>query len=131
MNPYAPPTASIEPHAADVAQISPEQRLEIQKKLSRYSNLSLLCGVPGFLLQSVGRAMDNAAISLLGVALFITALVYYAKMRGRSGAWGIVGVVTCVGLALLYFLPKHCLNCAAKHSYRTKGCDRCGAPLGS
>ncbi|WP_437520332.1 hypothetical protein WME79_26460 [Sorangium sp. So ce726] len=131
MNPYAPPTASIEPHAASVEQISPEQRLEIQKKLSRSSTLSFLFGVPGFLLQSVGRAMDNAPITLLGVALFITALVYYAKMRGRSGAWGIVGLGTCIGLALLYFLPKHCLNCAAKHSYRSKDCNRCGAPLGS
>ncbi|WP_437979578.1 hypothetical protein [Sorangium sp. So ce117] len=131
MNPYAPPTASIEPHAAGVEQISPERRLEIQKKLSRFSTLTFVFGLPGIVLQSVGRATDNAAITLLGVALFVTALVYYAKMRGRSGAWGIVGLGTCIGLALLYFLPKHCLNCEAKHSYRTKGCDRCGAPLGS
>jgi ribosomal protein L40E len=32
-------------------------------------------------------------------------------------------------LFILYFLPKRCLNCGAKHSFSAKACNQCGAPL--
>jgi hypothetical protein len=52
-------------------------------------------------------------------------------MRGRSPAFGLLGLLSCIGLLILYFLSKKCLHCGTSHSYRVKECTSCGAPLGT
>ncbi|AUX44679.1 hypothetical protein SOCE26_061460 [Sorangium cellulosum] len=131
MNPYAPPTAPTEHRPAPGEPISPERHAEIQRQLKRLNTMSFAFGLPGLVLQSIGRTTDNVLLALGGAVLFVIALVNYAKMRGRNGALGLLGLFTCVGLAILYFLPKLCLNCQAKHPYRARQCERCSAPLGS
>ena len=132
MNPYAPPNVSFEPNAGQ--PLTPERRAEIENELKRLNRTSFMLAVPGFVLQGVGRSMEGGLallVSLLGTALIIGGLVSYARLRGRHPAWSLLGLVSCLGLLILYFLPKHCLHCTTSHSYSAKQCSRCGAPLGA
>jgi hypothetical protein len=133
MNPYTPPTAPLEQGAA-VGPINPQRAAEIQKELSGLNAKSFALAIPGFVLQIVARnftGVMSIGLSLLGTALFIGGLVFYARMRGRHPAFSLLGLVSCLGLLILYFLPKSCLNCGQSHGFSVKQCTRCGGPLGA
>ena len=50
-------------------------------------------------------------------------------MRGRHAALGLLGLLSCLGLLILYFLPKRCHYCRQSQSYRIRECTNCGAPV--
>jgi hypothetical protein len=133
MNPYAPPTAPI--GAGTIAPtISPERAEELRRKLKGYNAMSFALGIPGIVLQVVGRNMGDViglVLVLTGAALFVGGLWFYAKMRGQHPALCLLGLISCLGMVILYFLPKKCLNCATGASFSAKQCAACGAPLGS
>jgi hypothetical protein len=84
--------------------------------ITRYNNLSLLLGVPGFLLQAAGnvlymgnqvptgdpstRALGQVAL-LVGTVLLLIGLVYYAKAKGRSPWWCLLAFLSLIGLIAL------------------------------
>ena len=85
--------------------------------IKRYNNLSLALGLPGILLQIVGKVISRAntetslsllgvPISLLGTGLLIAGLTYYAIGKGRSGWWGLCGFLSCLGLLILALLKE-------------------------
>jgi len=134
MNPYTPPTA---PLAQDPAggRISPERAAALQAELKSLNMRSFALGIPGMILQWVGNGMIGGVVGLgvfvLGTALLIVGLYFYAKMRGLHAAFSVLGLLSCVGLLILYFLPKKCLACRTSSSYSAKECSRCAAPLGA
>ncbi len=83
--------------------------------IKRYNNISLALGVPGIILQIVGNIIAQAnqgtntallgvLITLIGTALLIAGLAYYAMAKGRSGWWGLCGFLSCIGLLILAVL---------------------------
>jgi len=48
-----------------------------------------------------------ALASLLGTVLFIIGLCYYAKAKGRSGWWGLMGFLSLIGLIVLACLKDY------------------------
>ena len=131
MNPYAPPAAPI---GHPTGALPPERAEELRRLLKGYNTKSFALGVPGLILQFIGRNMGDltgSLLTLVGIALFIGGLYFYAKMRGQHPAMCLLGVLSCVGMLILYFLPKKCLNCASTASYSSKQCQTCSAPLGS
>lgn len=107
---------------------------DIQQELDRLNRKSLALALVGFVLQGVGRGLaDGAGVLLIfvGAGFFVAGLASYARMRGQSPAFGLLGLLSCLGFLILYFLPKQCLDCQTSHSYRAKQCKRCGAPLGA
>ena len=62
----------------------------------------------------------------LGTLLLIWGLTYYARMRGQSAWWGLLGLLSCLGMVLLLLLPKECHNCGQRAKGST--CGNCGAP---
>lgn len=83
--------------------------------IKRYNNISLALGVPGLILQIAGNIMmqsnPESAIGglgflalMLGTALLIAGLAYYAIAKGRSGWWGLCGFLSCLGLLILALL---------------------------
>ena len=89
--------------------------------IKRYNNLSLALGVPGIILQIVGNVIAQAnpgtplgvwgiPISLIGTALLIAGLAYYAIAKGRSGWWGLLGFLSCIGLIILALLKDEAPN---------------------
>lgn len=85
---------------------------------------SLMLGVPGILLQIVGNIVMRSpelsnldpslavkpsaalefgglAIALIGTALLILGLSWYARAKGHSGWWGLLGLASIFGLIAL------------------------------
>jgi hypothetical protein len=122
------------------SRISPEKAEEIRKKISRLNLLSFAFAVPGLLLQFGGAALvggspsrDEATavlmLRLVGAPLVIAGLCFYARMKGRTWALGLFGLLSCLGLIILSVSPKFCHNCRTRDSYRAKECRACGAPM--
>jgi hypothetical protein len=81
--------------------------------VKRYNNLSFLFFIPGTILQIIGYAMNESspdpnplatALLLVGTVLAIIGFGYYAKAKGRSMAWGLVGFLGLIGLLVLALL---------------------------
>ena len=83
--------------------------------VARYNNLSLALGAPGIILQIAGRFMMEfperegmgIAIGLLGTALLLVGLAFYAKAKGRHPAWCLMAFLSIVGLFVLACLKDH------------------------
>jgi hypothetical protein len=80
------------------------------------NNISLLLGVPGLILQIAGYFVTSAAqqqgaptligngLTLVGTILLISGLCFYAIAKGRSPLWGLMGLLSCIGLLVLAVL---------------------------
>src|SRR5262245_55219449 len=78
--------------------------------IARYNNISLAFGVPGIILQIAGNVMARPgsssigagiAVLLVGTVLLIVGLAYYAKAKGRSEVWCLMGFLSLIGLIVL------------------------------
>lgn len=70
----------------------------------------------GFILEILGRFlyMSSTAgsifgliLMLVGVVLFIWGCMNYAVGKGHSKWFGLLGLLSCIGLIILIFLPDH------------------------
>lgn len=129
MNPYAPPT--VDSGGREVAPITPAQRAAVEKRLKKLSSLIFLACVPGILLQGLGQDLRPRWLWLVGWLLFALGVAFYARSRGRHAAWGLLGSLSCFGMLILAILPKYCLSCTTRNSYKAKHCERCTGPLGA
>jgi hypothetical protein len=81
--------------------------------IKAYNNKSLLLGVPGLIIQIVGRVMMGdpgssglgTIVLLAGSALLVTGLAYYAMAKGRTPVWCLMGFLSLIGLIVLAVLP--------------------------
>ncbi len=80
--------------------------------IARYNNISLALGIPGLILQIAGNLMRanpdqetlGVVVLLVGTVLLISGLAMYAKAKGRSPAWGLMGLLSLIGLVVLALL---------------------------
>jgi len=83
---------------------------------SRLNRISLLWGVPGIVGQIMGNiimgAAQEAITALFGLAMLLgctvsllIGLAYYAKAKGHSPWWGLMGLLSCIGILVLAVLP--------------------------
>ncbi len=127
---YSPPDAEVidEDEQRRIAEghepISEDEAAELKEKFKTENRKSLGLGIFGLVLQMAG-----GIFALFGTVMLIAALVFYAKMRGRSPWWGAFGLLSILGFAVLYFLGKVCSRCEAKNGHRDDTCEQCGAPL--
>lgn len=126
-NPNIPP--AYPGPAANMRQLAPADAAAIGKRIQQLNSLSLAIGGPGLLLQSIGQflgGIPGALVTLLGTGLLIAGLVMYARMRGQSGWWGALGLISCIGMVVLLLLPKRCHFCGQQT--KALSCGHCGAP---
>lgn len=72
-------------------------------------------GVPGIVLQFVGWLMQGDTIpggsplglvvQVVGTVLLIVGLSFYARAKGHHPAWGLMGLLSIIGLIVLAVLP--------------------------
>jgi hypothetical protein len=80
--------------------------------IARDNNISLALGIPGLLIQVVGVVMrskpeteaNGQTVAAIGTILLICGLGFYAKAKGRSIAWGLMGFLSIIGLIVLAML---------------------------
>jgi hypothetical protein len=116
--------------------------------IARYNRLSLALGVPGLLIQIVGfyiflilgHRTTGRIVVWIGVALLIAGLALYAKAKGRNPAWGLMGFLSLIGLAVLASLKDSAPNRkeqsrgatamgAGPHAEAIMFCTHCGASV--
>ena len=66
----------------------------------------LVAQATGFLLQWSYPAVGGL-ISLVGTLMLMVGLTYRAKDKGRSGAWGLSGLLSVVGVLIVGVLTNH------------------------
>ena len=126
LNPYQPPSSDSyhhDPGPLDAAKARLPS--EFESSIGRAFRLVDL----GLGLQALGRGIrhESAALwTLAGTALLIYGLMLFAKMRRQSPWWGVLGLLSCMGVVILALLPKKCHHCRATTSGQR--CHRCGAP---
>jgi len=120
-------------------RISAERAGEIRRRIAGLNRMSFAFAVPGILMQVAIPALAMSGLRpglslgvfgvlrLLSVVLIVAGLGSYARMKGRSSAWGLLGVLSCIGLLILALLGKECRNCREKAPSREKECRACGA----
>jgi hypothetical protein len=77
--------------------------------IKRYNNISLALGIPGIILQFVGRPMVmlggnvllGSLIIFIGTGLLMGGLAYYAMAKGRHPAWCLLALLSIIGLIVL------------------------------
>src|SRR5687768_11732551 len=101
--------------------------------------MSLAMALPGFLLLCAGLLMpriDPSPSGLLdaqtafigfGLALYICGLCVWARAKGLSAAWGLLGFSWLLGIILLNYMPKRCRSCSTRCPERFADCPVCGA----
>ncbi len=77
--------------------------------IKKYNNISLAVGIPGLIIQILGTFIQisalSIAVSLVGSIIFIIGLSFYAKAKARHPAWGLLGVLSIVGMIVLALVP--------------------------
>ena len=71
--------------------------------LRQLSHKSLAYGVPGIVLQCIGLWLCPP-VAHLGNVLPIAGLAYYAKAKGHSGFFGLLGLLSWFGVVVLLIL---------------------------
>ena len=69
--------------------------------IAKYNKLSFVWAIPGLIIQVVGGLIENPLIQLVGAGFVIVGLSYYAMAKGRTPAWGLMGILSIVGLIVL------------------------------
>jgi hypothetical protein len=130
-NPYSPPAEEVSRRARS-RRASPSEIRAIERRLANLKD-GIRVFVPlGFVFEGCAPILIPRA-PLLGIALWaigklcwLTGMSLSAMMRGRSGAWGMFGWLSCVGYIFICLLTTRCLHC--HEIVRTEACDVCGAP---
>jgi hypothetical protein len=84
--------------------------------IAKYNNVSLALGVPGLILQVAGNILSHSnrplggLLLLVGTALLVAGLAYYAIAKGRSGWWGLFGFLSIIGLIILACLKDRTIS---------------------
>ncbi len=80
----------------------------MKKKYLRKSNIAVIFAII-FSLASRYAEQHGASLSgplqIIGFPLlWIVACYFYAKSKGRHGAWGLLGILSIFGLIILYYM---------------------------
>ena len=79
------------------------------KEYKRKSNLVILLGIAvqfggGIIADMMEIDAMGAAFRFSGAILFIVGCCYYAKGKGHNSAWGLLGLLSLIGLLVLVCL---------------------------
>ena len=79
--------------------------------------------VTGFLLQIAGRIIGaeiGLFLILLGTILLVAGIAEYAKAKGRSPTWGLLGLFGLIGMGVLRLIKDKSVDVSDNDSNRTE-----------
>ncbi|NUN50121.1 MAG: hypothetical protein HUU15_14940 [Candidatus Brocadiae bacterium] len=135
------------PPAPGAGTIDPARAAAARQRIRNLNLLSFAFAIPGIAAQAVGRvmlttvsedpqtldeagkALAGAGLTLGGAAFLIIGLCFYARMKGRSWAFGLLGFLSCIGLLILAVLGKKCGFCGSDAPRSATECGRCRGPV--
>lgn len=115
----------------------PAEGAALDRSRKQLEEVSVLVGTSGMaLLAFVGLvpALEvlgpGATLLIVGAGLLLLTggLCIVARLKGRSLAWGALGLLGCVGFVVLHALRRACRRCGARWRSRDERCPACAAP---
>jgi hypothetical protein len=103
--------------------------------ISSYNQASNWLAGLGIVVVGVGVAQSSRLVVALGWIIWIVAVAYYAKAKGRSPAWSLLSLplsplVGAIAVALLGIRPHFtCLGCGHVQGKQTRSCWGCGKTI--
>ena len=142
MDPYAPPKDPLSSAKGEarfssdgaLMQVSEQEANAIKARLKSLNARSIAFMAPGVALQLYGwfttsvESTTGIFLRLSGTLLMGIGLTYYARTRGRSPWFALLGIFSLAGAAIVSRLPKNCVHCRASVGAST-ACGSCGAPV--
>lgn len=117
----------------------PDRRARLEANRDCLGQLSGLLGVLGALplgLVLLGRflsygpvASADQGLTLFGLTFFLLATAAYARAKGRSSVWAVLGLGCFFGWLVLAYLPRLCGWCRRPSRVRLAACPDCGGPV--
>jgi riboflavin transporter FmnP len=102
------------------------------KEYKTKTNIFILLGILTLLVSNMMSEKIGPLVALVAVELFIVGCCYYAKSKGYHGAWGLLGLLSVIGLIVLVCMrDKHkgnkasCKHCDAQISDNSTLCPSC------
>src|SRR5262245_32556177 len=90
----------------------------VRSRFRRFKVLVALALFTGLLLNLYARNIARGlgpgdkgvavAVQIGGFLLMLGSGIFYARLKGRSGWWGLIGLLGCIGFFVLLFLDKQC-----------------------
>jgi len=74
------------------------------------NNISLVLGIPGIVIQVAGKITGLMPLTIAGSVLLIAGLGFYAMAKERSPAWGLLGLLSILGIIILAFLKDESID---------------------
>lgn len=114
--PFAPQRSPFRPTYGFVGAPTPVRQPSRRELKKRLNQLSLMFAVPGFFIIIAGAVLNGLIsqseeptplallVVMVGTGLYITGLCFYAKSKGHTPFYGIVGFTGLCGLILLALL---------------------------
>lgn len=110
-----------------------DEWLRIHKELQFWGHAAMtltFVGIAAFFTAIGARPRELAGtLGVLSLILFCAGLAAWAKRKGQSPVWGLMGLSCLVGVLVLRFLPKRCRGCGEARPGGSFDCSGCGAPL--
>jgi HlyD family secretion protein len=95
--------------------------------IQKFNSIGLMVGIPGLILQVVGKMITRAdqvgiglLVTLAGTVMLLIGLAYYAKAKGRHPAWCLLAFLSLVGLILMACLKDCAVEGQPKESAMRK-----------
>lgn len=73
--------------------------------------------------------LSDPIVTVLGLAIFLSATAVFARSKGRSAGWAFLGLGCFFGWLLIAYLPRICRWCGRSCRDRSRVCPDCSAPL--
>jgi len=123
-------------HAFTTAASGRSEKL-LSARLQRHRRAGAALVGMGLLLQGASLSVSmvlgvapDAALFVVGGGLLSAGMSHNAQARGRSRAWGLLGLLSVVGFVPLVLLATRCLRCGRPGPAWEAVCADCAAPLG-
>lgn len=110
----------------------------IRKRYRLWKIVTFALMTAGFVLLWTGQSWSRSlkidrnvrALMLVGSFGFaMTGAALYARMKGRSVWFGLLGLLSCIGYLILLFLRKSCHHCGRTAGPFAGECAECRAPV--
>jgi len=66
---------------------------------------------------------------LVSMGFFVFACCLYARVKGRSAWFGLLGLLSLIGCLVLLYMKKSCHRCGTMAKDSADECPRCSAPM--
>lgn len=119
--------------------VLPDDSLRVRDRYHRIRRVVTVLVCVGLLVQGGGNRLfeEQARGSwrawglafAAGMIFHLAACILFARVKGRSSWFGLVGVFGVFGVLWLFLMDSQCHRCGRREGKSCRECPNCGAPM--